>query len=83
MTSNDKQYWFPAKRFGWGWGVPTRWQGWVVLVLFAGLVLAGVGTVLPSYGAIGFAAYTGVLTLVLAVICWVKGERPQWRWGEK
>ena len=25
------QYWFPAKRKGWGWGPPTVWQGWAVL----------------------------------------------------
>jgi hypothetical protein len=24
---NDKTYWFPAKRYGWGWGLPTVWQG--------------------------------------------------------
>lgn len=24
-------YWFPAKRYGWGWGLPSSWQGWVVL----------------------------------------------------
>ncbi|GAA5177115.1 hypothetical protein GCM10025771_13700 [Niveibacterium umoris] len=83
MTSNEKQYWFPAKRYGWGWGVPTMWQGWVVLGLFVSLVLAGVVTVLPTYGTTGFAAYTGVLTLALTAICWVKGERPQWRWGKK
>ena len=29
--SNNKQYWFRAKRYGWGWGLPIAWQGWVVL----------------------------------------------------
>ena len=32
MKDRD-QYWFPAKRRGWGWGPPTVWQGWAVLVL--------------------------------------------------
>ena len=27
-----KDIWFPAKKFGWGWGLPKVWQGWVVLV---------------------------------------------------
>jgi hypothetical protein len=22
------RYWFPAKRYGWGWGIPSTWQGW-------------------------------------------------------
>jgi hypothetical protein len=25
-------YWFPAKSYGWGWGPPTCWQRWAVLV---------------------------------------------------
>jgi hypothetical protein len=31
-------YWFPAKRFGWGWGPPCAWQGWIALLLWAGLL---------------------------------------------
>jgi hypothetical protein len=30
-TSKSK-YWLPAKRYGWGWGVPCAWQGWCVLI---------------------------------------------------
>ena len=29
----DKR-WFGKKRFGWGWGLPERWQGWVTLILY-------------------------------------------------
>ena len=39
--SNERIYWFPAKRFGWGWGLPLSWQGWVVfkeLAFFVGYV---------------------------------------------
>jgi hypothetical protein len=83
MTSNEKQYWFPAKRYGWGWGFPTMWQGWAVFITYFGLILTGAVAVLPIYGAPGFAAYTGVHSIVLIAICWVKGEPPQWRWGNK
>lgn len=31
--ARNRKYWFPAKRFGWGWGLPSAWQGWVVLLL--------------------------------------------------
>jgi hypothetical protein len=24
-----RKIWFPAKRYGWGWGLPCCWQGWV------------------------------------------------------
>jgi hypothetical protein len=40
VTSPEPRYWFPAKRYGWGWGSPATWQGWVVL-------LAWLATVLP------------------------------------
>ena len=26
----ERKYWFPAKRYGWGWGMPNTWQGWLV-----------------------------------------------------
>lgn len=34
-------YWFPAKRYGWGWGFPVTWQGWAVLAAFVALFGAG------------------------------------------
>jgi hypothetical protein len=33
----DPKYWFPAKRYGWGWGFPVTWQGWLALAVFLGL----------------------------------------------
>ena len=76
-------YWFPAKRYGWGWGLPTAWQGWVVMALFAVFVLAGAFMLLPTYGSFVFVAYTACLCAALVAVCWVKGERPAWRWGRK
>jgi hypothetical protein len=35
------EYWFPAKRYGWGWGLPITWQGWLVFAAFIGLVAVG------------------------------------------
>lgn len=83
MASTEKKYWFPAKRSGWGWGLPTAWQGWLVCVIYFALVLAGAGAVLPRHGAPCFFAYTGALTLLLVVICMVKGERLPWLRGNK
>lgn len=82
MTEPSK-YWFPAKRYGWGWGPPTVWQGWVVLVIFLVLVAGGAFTLLPSHGPLVFVAYAFVLCLVLVAVCWMKGERPRWRWGDR
>ena len=79
----DKQaYWFPAKRYGWGWGIPSCWQGWMVLAVFAGLFLAGFLLFPPSRDIGLYLAYVAILTGSLVAICWIKGEPPRWRWGD-
>jgi len=83
MPSENMRYWFPAKRYGWGWGLPITWEGWVVLLGFVGLVAAGIVMVPPKPAPFGFFAYVAVLTALLIAICWWKGEPPKWRWGDK
>ena len=78
---SEKRYWFPVKRYGWGWGLPAKWQGWVVLCAYVALLVAGRFIFQPSQNKIGFIAYTVVLTAVLCAVCYVKGEPPKWRWG--
>jgi hypothetical protein len=72
--------WFPAKRYGWGWGFPTAWQGWAILATFFALLTVGGLVVLPGYGIAFFVGYTAMLCALLVAVCWVKGERPRWRW---
>jgi hypothetical protein len=76
------KYWFPAKRYGWGWGLPTAWQGWLVLAVFAGLIAAGAFLIPPAREAAGYVAYVVLLSAILTGVCWLTGERPRWRWGE-
>jgi hypothetical protein len=80
---DQERHWFPAKRYGWGWGPPTAWQGWVVIAVFACLVLAGAVVLLPTRGPAVFVAYAILLCVVLTAVCWLKGERPRWRWGDE
>jgi hypothetical protein len=75
-------YWFPAKRYGWGWGPPNSWQGWVVLVTFFALLAAGAIVLLPSQRIAAFLAWSVLLAAVLVGICTAKGEPPSWRWGK-
>ena len=77
----EKRYWFAAKRYGWGWGLPIAWQGWIVLALFVILMIAGAYLLRPTYGRAAFIAYVTVLTAGLVAICAWKGEPPGWRWG--
>jgi len=78
-----KTYWFPAKRYGWGWGPPVVWQGKAVLVVFVALLVLGALMLLPHYGEVKFIIYCSILSLFLVAICWLKGEPPKWRWGRK
>jgi hypothetical protein len=77
------RYWFPAKRYGWGWGFPHAWQGWVVIALYVALIAAGGAFVSPSRQPGLYAAWLVGLTVVLIGVCWAKGEPPRWRWGER
>ena len=80
MPPSEKKIWFPAKRYGWGWGPPVCWQGWVVMAVWVSLLAAGQILLLRHLG--WFAAYAVVLVLGLLVVCYWKGEKPRWRWGK-
>ncbi len=75
MPDEHNAYWFPAKRYGWGWGLPTAWQGWVVLGLyFAALISAGIW--LRPHFRLMFYGSVGAATVLLIVVCLLKGEPP-------
>lgn len=80
--SESSKYWFPTKRYGWGWGLPSAWQGWVVFVGFVALLFAGVRLLPPTRVVWPFVTYTLVLVGGLLAICVAKGEPPRWRWGK-
>jgi hypothetical protein len=80
--SDKNGYWFPAKRYGWGWGLPVSWQGWVVLATFGSLLGAGFFVFPPKQELAPFLVYAAVLCALLIAICWFKGEPPRWRWGD-
>ena len=82
MTQEKDKFWFPAKTCGWGWGPPNCWQGWVVLAVYLVLVAGGAFLLAPARHAIHYIAYVILLSLVLTFVCWLKGEKPGWRWDE-
>ena len=81
MTT-DSDYWFLAKRFGWGWGPPVAWQGWAVLVSWIIALAVGTLLLLPQHLAVLGLFVLGMSVLLIAV-CYVKGEPPAWRWGDR
>lgn len=82
MTNTPPHYWFPAKRYGWGWGIPSAWQGWVVLGAFAVFVAVGIVFIPPKTNTLLFPLYIAALAAILVGICYVKCEPPAWRWGK-
>lgn len=80
MPLPKDQAWFPVKTYGWGWGLPCRWQGWVVFIVILGLMTGASYRFGLGHRTEAFIA-SAAITIVLIVICWIKGERPRWRWG--
>jgi hypothetical protein len=77
-------FWFPVKRYGWGWGLPVTWQGWAVFASYGVLIVGGFFYFLSRRNPSGLLGYVWGLTAILVVIVVAKGERPvAWRWGGK
>lgn len=84
---NKNKLWFKAKMYGWGWQ-PTSWQGWGVLALYIVALWVNIRNVNmythSSSDVLVNAAIPFIInTVYLLIICYCKGERPRWRWGEK
>ncbi len=88
LKDNPQGYWFKAKLYGWGW-VPVKWRGWSAIFLYILLVL---GLVLtrekdipgnPDSGSnvLTFALPIIILTVLLVIVAYKKGEKPRWQWG--
>ncbi|SOE95184.1 hypothetical protein SAMN05414139_08036 [Burkholderia sp. D7] len=80
--STEHEYWFPAKRYGWGWSLPSCWQGWAVLVAYFALIGLDIRLFPPARGPFTFALFVALLSVALVAVCWLKGEPPRWRWGK-
>lgn len=83
-----KKYWFRAKTYGWGWGLPSSWQGWVVLLIYFILniyIFRDIDKAPHSASdtLINFILPFILSTIILLIICYFTGEKLKWRWGRK
>jgi membrane-anchored protein YejM (alkaline phosphatase superfamily) len=69
MDSPDP--WFRARRFGYGAGLPIRWQGWAVLASYLALVLGSRWLLTTGWHL----ALTMAASLVLVVVALRHTER--------
>ncbi len=76
------RYWFPAKRYGWGWGLPVTWQGWTTLLAYVASMSVDAVVFPPGTNALAFFAGSALLSAGMVAVCYRKGEPPAWRWGK-
>lgn len=89
LKDNPQGYWFKAKLYGWGW-VPANWQGWAVIFGYIALIVTLIftrekdipGNLDSGSNFLTFALPIVVFTIFLIFICYQKGEKLRWQWGQ-
>lgn len=77
--------WFRVKAYGYGVGLPCRWQGWVALAIYATVLAAFIVTGAPHADnhPTPYAVAICIPTALLILVSWWKSDAPwRWRWGE-
>lgn len=74
--------WFAPKRYGFGTGLPIRWQGWAMLASYLALTIAG-----PALFAPLWYVWTPVVIIATTGLILVAKKHTRggwrWRWGER
>lgn len=82
--SDERPYWFPAKKFGWGWGPPVTWQGWAFMLVWLAILGVGLIVLVSRHESLGWLLlYPLLMSVVMLIVCYWKGEPPKWRWGDR
>jgi len=74
---DSHKYWFRAKRYGCGWGLPLSWKGWLSYCSYIGLIVLCTFIFPPDKNFAVFMLLTWGLGVILIVLFWVKGEPPR------
>jgi|GEM_PF-227230 len=83
-----KKPWFSPKKFGYGWGLPSTWQGWVVLVFYFAFLIYDFKRIdSHSHSAsdtlINFIPQLILASVVLFFIARITSGKPKWSGGNK
>jgi hypothetical protein len=90
LKDNPKKYWFKRRWYGWGW-VPAKPEGWFVILSFIGILLLNGVYFASKISPNGNASNTDLILffgimiisiILLFTVCYKKGEKPRWSWGE-
>lgn len=80
--------WFKAKKYGWGWGLPITWQGWIVFIVYFTFIIWDFFRIDESSHSASdtarpFIIQVIIASVILCIIAYMTGEKPKWRWGDK
>lgn len=75
---DEDDVWFEPKRFGYGAGLPVRWQGWALLLGYIALI-AGLSLLLIPRHPVPFYLIVAVATVALTAVA-ARHTRGGWRW---
>ncbi|MBL8685926.1 MAG: hypothetical protein JNK86_00455 [Alphaproteobacteria bacterium] len=83
MQSNQQQYWFRVKEYGYG-AYPVSIQGWLCLLMFLGIYFADIFWIVSqdSITITKILVAIAVFLLALGGLVWIarkKSNKP-WRW---
>lgn len=89
IKDNPNKLWFKARWYGWGW-VPASWKGWAAIIVFIAILVSNafyfesknVNQNPSTYDLGLFFGVTIVSVSLLFLICFMKGEKPSWNWGD-
>jgi hypothetical protein len=87
LKNNPHGYWFKRKLYGWGW-TPATWQGWLTIGMYVLLIIAFSLLIPNKTSSVNEVLVIRILpitllTIVLLRICYRKGEKPKWQWGDQ
>jgi hypothetical protein len=77
----EKGPWFRAKKFGYGAGLPFKWQGWVLLGVYA-LALVPLVLISKQDGAVPKIVSMALILVVTAILLVTVRKRTEggWKW---
>ena len=79
---DKRRYWFAAKRYGWGWGPPLTWEGWVFLLTWLAAFLTFVPFLRSLQHPVLHVLFVLAMIAALLGVCYWKGEPSRWRSGD-
>ena len=77
----EKSPWFRAKRFGYGAGLPFKWQGWVTLAVYL-LAMTGLGLLADNDQAIPTIATVALMLIMTGIFVVIVRNHTEggWKW---